>query len=200
MRAAAALVDCNPFVPERIDLERRALRDAYVPAPLVWHAEGETAPLNANAAPIRALVQRLGTELRERLAAGAAATTEELADYHRLVLHLLFQRYEDDWYALIEPAEPGAHRQLPGNRAASGSPHRTHEGGRVDAPSKERRQRSFTSAVTISRSEALCRRSSSHMCHAARCNRAAIVIASAPYNPVSGRENEHCEGRWRVGA
>ena len=66
--AVAALVDCNPFLPERVALERRALGDAYVDAPSVWHAEGEAAPLNPNAPGVRDLVERLGTELRARLA------------------------------------------------------------------------------------------------------------------------------------
>ena len=69
--AVAALVDCNPFLPERVALERRALGDAFVDAPAVWHAEGETAPLNPNAPRVRDLVERLGTELRRP--AGRAA-------------------------------------------------------------------------------------------------------------------------------
>jgi len=110
--AVAALADCNPFLPERVALERQALGDAFVDAPSVWHAEGEAAPLNPNAPRVRDLVERLGTELRGRLAAGASvgATPAELADYHGLVLYWLFQRYEDDWFALIEPAESGEAR------------------------------------------------------------------------------------------
>ena len=81
--AVAALVDCNPFLPERVHLERRALGEAFVDSPMVWHAEGEAAPLNPNAPRLRELVERLGTELRQRLAtagAGATATPAELAD------------------------------------------------------------------------------------------------------------------------
>src|SRR5262245_5193420 len=103
--AIAALVDCNPFLPDRVELERRALGDAFVQAGTVWHAEGDIAAINPNGVRLRELVERLGTELRRRLAEGARATPAERADYQRLVLYLLFQRYEDDWYALIEPPE-----------------------------------------------------------------------------------------------
>src|SRR5262249_10136687 len=50
----------------------------------------------------RPLVADIGERLRERLAAGTPAADAELDIYYRIVLYLLFQRYEDDWYALIE--------------------------------------------------------------------------------------------------
>jgi hypothetical protein len=106
VQAVAALVDCNPFLPEWVDLERRVLGDAFVPTAAVWHAAGAAAPRNPNRLPLRTVVERAGTTLQQRLAAGASATPAELAEYHAVVLYLLFQRYEDDWRALIEPAEP----------------------------------------------------------------------------------------------
>jgi transcriptional regulator with AAA-type ATPase domain len=104
VRAVAALVECNPFLPERVALERRALGRAFVPAAVVWHADVDMAALNPNAGPLRQLVEGLGTQLRQRLAAGASATPAEMADYFGVVLYLLLIRYEDDWYALIESA------------------------------------------------------------------------------------------------
>src|SRR5260221_7204179 len=108
VRAIAALVDCNPFLPERIDLERRALGSAFLPATTVWHAEGDAAASNPNADRLRALVERLAEDLHTRLAAGVGASAEDLATYRRVVFYWLFQRYEDDWYGLIESAGPGA--------------------------------------------------------------------------------------------
>ena len=84
--AVAALVDCNPFLPERMDLERRALGDAFVPATTVWHAEGDAAISNPNGVHLRALVERIGAQLQKRLATGTRATPAELADYQALVL------------------------------------------------------------------------------------------------------------------
>ncbi len=31
--AVAALIDCNPFLPQRLELERRVLGDAFTPSP-----------------------------------------------------------------------------------------------------------------------------------------------------------------------
>src|SRR5260221_4568128 len=115
--ALAALVDCNPFLPERVELERRALGSAFVPVSAVWHADGadtDLAALNPNTVPLRPLVVDVGTTLRERLAGGTRATAAELDEYYRVVLYLLFQRYEDDWYAMMESGPspgPGAGRK-----------------------------------------------------------------------------------------
>jgi hypothetical protein len=108
--AIGSLVYCNPFLPERVELERRALGSAFVPAAAVWHADGtetDLAAINPNTVPLRPLVIRVGTELRQRLAAGTPATPAELAEYYGVVLYLLFQRYEDEWYAMIESGHSG---------------------------------------------------------------------------------------------
>jgi len=108
--AVAGLVDCNPFLPERLDLERRALGDVFVPNAAVWHAEGATAPRSENTIRLAPVVEQLGTALQQRLAAGAHPSAAELADYHRIVLYVLYQRYESDWLALIKPPDAGTER------------------------------------------------------------------------------------------
>ena len=60
-----------------------------------------------NLGRLRQRVEELAGHLRTRLAAGAAATPEELADYRGAVLYLLFLRYEDDWLALSTAGENG---------------------------------------------------------------------------------------------
>ena len=70
--AVAELVDCNPFLPTRIELEQRALGNAFVSAPAVWHAEGDSVLADPNAPRLRAVVERLATELHQRLRDGAA--------------------------------------------------------------------------------------------------------------------------------
>jgi transcriptional regulator with AAA-type ATPase domain len=108
VEAVAALADGNPFLPERVALEQRALGDAFVDDGVVWHADADRALAGPNLAKLRALVDRLGEELRQRLAGGAAASSAERSAYRGLIRYLLFQRYEDDWYALLEPAASGA--------------------------------------------------------------------------------------------
>ena len=41
LAAVAALTNCNPFVPERVELEKRILGSAFKPFAPVWYAEGE---------------------------------------------------------------------------------------------------------------------------------------------------------------
>jgi transcriptional regulator with AAA-type ATPase domain len=100
--AIAALAGGNPFLPERIESERRALGRAFTGGGLVWHADADVPVAGANE-QLRPMVERLGNDLRARLARRVRATERELADYLGLIRYLLFQRYEDDWYALIAP-------------------------------------------------------------------------------------------------
>src|SRR5438128_11137031 len=87
VRVVAAFVECNPFLPERLELERRALGAEFVPTATIWHAEGATAPRSVNVIRLAPIIEQLGTRLQQRLAAGAQATLEELADYHAIVLY-----------------------------------------------------------------------------------------------------------------
>ena len=100
--AVAALTDCNPFVPERIELEKRILGAAFVPIGVVWFAEGDAGVFDPNLGRLRERVEQLATLLHTRLTAGTEATSEEQADYRGLVFYLLWLRYEDDWLALIK--------------------------------------------------------------------------------------------------
>ena len=110
--AVAGLVGCNPFLPERIELERQALGPAYVPSTALWHAlpSAEATPPSAAATPnlvrLRERVDTLVQQLRADLSAGAVPTAEERALYEDLVVYLLFDRFEDELYRLA--TEPGA--------------------------------------------------------------------------------------------
>jgi hypothetical protein len=108
VHAVAGFVACNPFLPDRVELERRVLGDAFVASAPVWHAEDDTVAGGVNAERLRPLVETLGTRLQHRLAAGARAGAAELADYHAIVLYLLFYRYEDQWLELIDPPASAA--------------------------------------------------------------------------------------------
>lgn len=103
--AVAALTECNPFVPERIQLVERILGPAFVPIGSVWYAAADVGESDPNLARLRERVEQLVGDLQKRLAAGAVATTEEIADYRGAVFYLLWLRYEDDWLALIEAGD-----------------------------------------------------------------------------------------------
>lgn len=105
--AIAALADCNPFLPERVELERRALGREFVSTTKVWHAEADLEEVNPNLPRLNALVESLAPVLRERLVQGATAADADMLNYEALVRYLLFQRYDADWFAIIARGSRG---------------------------------------------------------------------------------------------
>jgi DNA-binding NtrC family response regulator len=100
-QAIAALVYANPFLPERIDGERAALGPEFVATGTLWHARADLDE-NPNLVRLSQRVEALADALRGRLAAGARAAPDELGLYEDLVLYLLFNRYQEQFYQLIE--------------------------------------------------------------------------------------------------
>ena len=99
--AISRLAYCNPFLPERIEFERQALGAAFVPGGTLWHATGDPQP-PPNVFALReragALSERLAAQLRE----GARPSSEDLQLYEDVVVYLLFARYDDDLFGLID--------------------------------------------------------------------------------------------------
>ena len=91
--AAAGLVSANPFLPERMDLERRALGAAFGERDAVWSIRPEPYEEHPNILRLRDRVERLCLDLRERLARGAEARSDELGLYQDLALYVLYYRY-----------------------------------------------------------------------------------------------------------
>jgi transcriptional regulator with AAA-type ATPase domain len=99
--AVSHLAYGNPFMPERIEWERRALGDEHVPFDAVWHASAEAAGQNPNEMRIAERSAALAEVLRERLAGKARATTGELELYQDLVAYVLYYRYQERLYDAI---------------------------------------------------------------------------------------------------
>jgi transcriptional regulator with AAA-type ATPase domain len=102
--AVSALAYVNPFLPERIEWERRALGGEHVPFDAVWHARDDTAGENPNEARIGERTAALAEALRERLAGGARATAREVEVYRDLVSYLLYYKYQARLLAAITAA------------------------------------------------------------------------------------------------
>jgi transcriptional regulator with AAA-type ATPase domain len=113
--AISRLSYCNPFLPERIEYERRALGSSFVAGGTLWHALGQAEP-TANVATLRARAEALSDRLAARLRGGARPGAAEIQTYEDVVVYLLFARYEDDLLRLIEapgPAGPvGVYRKF----------------------------------------------------------------------------------------
>ncbi len=107
LRAMSGLAMCNPFLPERVENERRALGSDFTPMAAVWHEGGDLEVENPNVERIAELGERLAPELRARLIRGADASAEELRDYQGLVFYLLYYRYLDVFHDLVEKGKEG---------------------------------------------------------------------------------------------
>jgi transcriptional regulator with AAA-type ATPase domain len=91
LQAVSQLAYCNPFLPERVSLERAALGDDFVEGEPVWSLP-VTQPERprANVWRIVERLEPLAEQLRARL---ATAREEDAGLYEDAVLHLLYQRY-----------------------------------------------------------------------------------------------------------
>jgi hypothetical protein len=109
VEALAALADTNPFVRERVECERRALGERFVPSQTVWHVDGSHDGLNPNTEALVALAEERVEQLRDRLVGDAAARAgkRDLTTYEQLCRFVLYMRYEDDFMDLIRRAEQG---------------------------------------------------------------------------------------------
>jgi transcriptional regulator with AAA-type ATPase domain len=114
-QALSRLVYCNPFLPERLILQREALGANRFPQPVVWHKLTEL-DNNPNLERLEKHARELAGRTRQRLAEGAAASKPELLLYEDLVLYLLYSSNRTGLDALIthslEPHTAPSPRQL----------------------------------------------------------------------------------------
>jgi DNA-binding NtrC family response regulator len=106
--AISELAVSNPFLPERIEIERKILGRHFIPRGTVWHARQDLVERNPNLPLFTERVDALVTTLRERLGAGARPSPEDRVLYEELVAYLLFYRAEPELYELITSRAPAA--------------------------------------------------------------------------------------------
>src|SRR5262245_3665391 len=106
---------CNPFLPERLETERRALgRDFVGNEPCLNRRPEEDDSIDENVARLLERVSRLVSRVRDRLAAGAAASERERALYKDLALFDIYHRFHQPFRRFIESALEGrATRRVP---------------------------------------------------------------------------------------
>jgi hypothetical protein len=99
LKAIAGLVVCNPFLPERISLEKEALGPDFREADPVWSLKADLGADTANLQALRGkagpLADTLCTRLKER------PPEADLALYEDLVLFVLYYRFHMDFHRAI---------------------------------------------------------------------------------------------------
>jgi transcriptional regulator with AAA-type ATPase domain len=107
-QAVADVAYCNPFLPQRMEAERRALGDAYVPSPPVWSVQPDQADDRPNIALLAQRVQPLVDSLRQRLLHSRAAPAQrDLIAYEDLVFYLLYDQCRHELHRAIGQALQG---------------------------------------------------------------------------------------------
>lgn len=103
--AIAAIGYQNPFLPERIMLERRILGARFVGDHRVMAlpAEAGLEALFPNVAAIREQAQSLADTMRSRLSSGTEADVADRQMYEDVVLYLLYSRYMASIGGLLRP-------------------------------------------------------------------------------------------------
>lgn len=89
------LTYCNPFLPERIALERELLGSNFVPSGAVWNLRTSLDGDRPNLAPLTALVNERADVLASRLQRGEPVTDVELPLVVGVALHHLYYKYRD---------------------------------------------------------------------------------------------------------
>ena len=84
---------CNPFLPERVELERAALGPEFVEGEPVWSYRADQPGPRENVWRLYRKLEPLLDDLRSRLTAGAAHSEHDLSLYEDAVLYLLYTRY-----------------------------------------------------------------------------------------------------------
>jgi hypothetical protein len=103
-RAIAALGACNPFLEERIALEREALGDSFTPVHGVWSARPDVGDDNPNLGRIADRASALVETARGRLQGGLRPTPDDRALYQDLCLYVLYDRFREPFLRLAAPA------------------------------------------------------------------------------------------------
>ena len=100
LAAVSRLAHANPFLPERVELERAVLGDAFVAGEPVWSQQvRDPEQPRANAWAIVERLEARAGELEVRLREGTEAREADLVLYEDAVLHLLYQRYYRHFFA-----------------------------------------------------------------------------------------------------
>lgn len=113
-KAIGDLCYANPFLPARLDAEKRALGDAHVSAPDQW-GRGSAAD-NPNIDALGQRAEQLATQAWDRLRDGHTRNDDDTRVYQDLIRYHLYHRLED---LLLKLAQSHAQGDLDRRRVSS---------------------------------------------------------------------------------
>ncbi|MCA8961598.1 MAG: sigma-54-dependent Fis family transcriptional regulator [Planctomycetes bacterium] len=100
--AASGIAYCNPFLPERLEWERKALGEDFQASDTIWHPR--TDPLSAfpNVDTLSARATQIADAAATRLRGGARPSARDLRLYEDLALFTLYHEFEDRILETVE--------------------------------------------------------------------------------------------------
>jgi transcriptional regulator with AAA-type ATPase domain len=93
LETLVGLATCNPFLPERIGLERAALGSDFRETSIVWSKRLDRE--NPNVLTLQARAEAVARKMREALSSGRKLSGEEGRSYEELVFYVLYYRFEE---------------------------------------------------------------------------------------------------------
>jgi DNA-binding NtrC family response regulator len=109
VRCVSRLIACNPFLEERIALEREALGGELVAGARVWSAAGVGHVPSPNAVRLAERASKAMVDLRARLGLGVRPNAEEQRLYEELVLYVLYATHDAQLLEVVRRSpRPGA--------------------------------------------------------------------------------------------
>ncbi len=94
LQAGSQLAYCNPFLPERIAIERGILGAEFIEGETVWSQQvADPEKPRANVLRLTELMEQTMDTVRRQLDSGVAASAQELALYEDTALHTLYLRW-----------------------------------------------------------------------------------------------------------
>ena len=98
LQTISRLSYANPFLPERVELERALLKDDFVEGEPVWSYRVESPGPRENVWRIQRRLEPLAELLRSRLLDSAEPRDDDLVLYEDAVLYLLYTRYYQNFF------------------------------------------------------------------------------------------------------
>lgn len=113
LETLSATAYCNPFLPDRIDLERRLLGDQFVEQDADWNLSGRPdGGGNPNVQRIVADAARLLEATIPRMRGKSRPSTREFELYRDAALFVLYHQFAAEFAARIEPIPPNPRKDF----------------------------------------------------------------------------------------